>query len=190
MIYNTIGGPVKIIYPSQIIDIIPTEQIQNSRSYHFIKSLSAPSSLAHNLPATSSFTTQTNGIVNFGDKEDLLISSLVKELDDRVLTTVDAVSWENALADASVDCLENFGAPTHAILFENNVMIMGEFTHDNICFKEVTPNTGTLVMYSPHKFNICKMPGPAPYVGPANSKYNKYVQHIMILETLKKLDLV
>jgi len=195
MIFNTIAGPVKIMSPSEIGTIVPHEQIQytNNPNYGYLKNLMSPPtsfsmSVAINTQVAN-FTTATSEITTYTNKEGFLLESLVKQLTNRVLN-ISSNSFEEAVQDAAVECISNFGTPTHAIVFNNNTMIMGEFESSSISFKEVSPNTGALVLYSPYKFNICKLPEACSYLGSINPKYDSYTQYILILETLKRLDLV
>ena len=197
MTFNSVAGPIEIVYPSNIEHITPHERIQcksHFPQFGYLKNLLPPlgvfsPSITLSTTAVHNFTTGTSEIVKFHDKEKFLLHSLAKKLTSRYID-ISATSFEEAIEDAALHCLTNFSTPTHAILFHNNVMIMGEFNSDSISFKEVTPDIGALIVYSPYKFNICKLPVSCPYMPPAHPKYDAYVQYVLIHETLKRLDLV
>lgn len=193
MIFNTAAGPVNIIHPDQIRSIIPRE-IVNSRpnaSYNYLKNLNhTPFFTTSTQPTViPSFRTESKSIVEIKSEEDYLLKALVSELNGQV-STEDYSSFEEAINDMAVVSCQNFGNPTHALLFENNTVIMGEFKNNEISFKQTSSTAGVLVVYSPLKFNIFKVPTSNQYMSPANPKYNKYTQHIMLIDTFKRLNLV
>lgn len=191
MIFNTAAGPINIVHPNQISRIIPRERIQShpNNPYTYLENQDILPPTFSSIPTLPSFTTQTKYITNIENEEDYLLKTLVSDLNSRI-SIEDFPSFEDAICHMAMRFCQNYGDPTHAILFENNVMIMGEFKSSEISFKEVDKGRGTLIVYSPHKFSIFKVPTSNQYLYPANPKYNKYTQHIMLIETFKRLDLV
>lgn len=184
---STSAGNIKIVHPSELMNLITTERIYQT-VVQYSAPVSTPVSLSNPWPTATTYNRHVKTIEHFKDKEDFICNSFVKDLYNRLIPAVAPLSFYESVEDASVECLNNFGLPTHGVLFGPNILIVGEFTKDAITFKEAAPNQGVLVIYMPNKFSVIHLQEKCPGIH-VETKYNKYVSNILIMETMKKLEL-
>ena len=165
------GGTIEIIYPNQLVDLIPTSRIDRP-IVEYYESSSLPT--YNSVPYDPSYIKIIKEVDFFNEKEDFILKSLMNNLN--CLSIIDhsnsGYSLEISLNDGVLDCLNNFGTPTHALLLGNCILV-GEFNDpDTLAFKELAPTHGVLIVYRPIRFAIVRLDNYCPHIS-NRSKYNK-----------------
>lgn len=195
MQFNTSAGAVEIIHPRDMVPLVPVEKVYQTVQQYPVQqtNIIASSQFSGYGPSTAppvaTYQRNVKTIDRFSDYEYFILNSFVSDLHGhgRVLD-VKPESFEEAVQDACVECLNNFGIPTHVVVFNPNVIVAGQFDKDAICFKEAAPNYGALLTYMPNKFTIVYSPKPCPYFG-VESKYGQFVSNVLIMGTMERLGL-
>lgn len=189
MIIHTSCGSVELIHPSKLIDIIPNSIAHNTvEQYNCITSIS-PYASAHSAQAAAVATTYKRDIKiveQFEDKEDFILKLFIKEMYGQVVKSK-TKDFVEAVEDLTINCMHNFGLPTHIILF-GDILIAGEFSYDVIQFRSLSPNQGTLIVFQPCKFSLTRLLDPCPYLT-TEPFYDRYAAPLNLIETMKKLGL-
>lgn len=191
MIYNSIVGPIEIIPASSLVELIVKEKVdQASQSFYSgTDPFFGYSAISLNADTDFTISSHTQHVERFHNLEYFILNSLINNLqkNKRILKN-NAASFEDALNDAAMQVTHSYGTPTHAVMFTPNIIVMGEFDKDTICFKYTHNDTGTLITAKPYHFSIIDSPEPCPYfsVGP---KYSQYVSNVSILKTMERLGL-
>lgn len=190
----TTAGQVEIVHPRDIIPLISREKV-----YQVVQQCNAPQNsgsqfagygtpTTKQVPGAQVYSRSVVQVQHYSDEEYFMLNSLVAQLYETRVLNVEPSSFEEAIEDACVECLNNFGEPTHAAVFAPNVVVVGQFDSDVIKFKEVGPNFGALLVYVPNKFTIVHSPKPCPYFN-VESKYGQFVSNVLIMDTFARLGL-
>lgn len=185
------SGDIDIISPKDVVKLIPKEKVYQTVQ-QYIQPPSSPITpvfSGYGGPAVQTYSRQVKTIEHYNDEEYFILNSFVKDLHyaNRTLD-LKPNTFQEAIEDASVECLNNFGMPSHAIVFNPNVVIVGQFDEDTIKFKHVGPGYGALIIYKPNVFSVIHSKEPCPWFQP-EEKYGQFVSNILLMETMKRLDL-
>lgn len=187
---------VELIHPRDLVNVIKEEQVYSTvQQYAMSQPLiaAAPTFQGYgqfSSTPTQSFSRGVKQIELFKDKEYFILNSFMMDLHYHGrFTDNTAQSFEETIEDAAVECMNNFAQPTHAVVFNPNVVVVGEFHNDTVTFKTMSPYHGAVIVYMPNKFTVMYSPKPCPYF-PVEPKYGQFVSNILIGQTMKRLDLV
>jgi len=189
MKFNTVSGDVEIIHPRDLLKILPVDNVhQTVQQYHTTLPL-PPATWSPSPITTATYNRQVKMIEPFVDVEDFILDSLVRDIYGNVVESSGS-TFDDAMNDAACECLNQFGSPTHAVIFNPNVIIMGDFTEpDSIVFKQMGPNHGALIIYKPKHFAAIHSKEKCPYIM-VEPKYGRYVSNVLIMDTIRRLGLV
>ena len=185
----TAVGPIRVIHPREMISLISKEDIGKpvyEYSYHTDSIAPFPSTGALDVE----YTSQTKQIEHYHNLEHFVLDSFTKDLrnsDSKILLS-ETISFEDAVDAAACECMQQYGDPTHALLFSPNVIIVGQFDHSTISLKEIRPNMGTLVVYKPHRFIVAYSPNSCLRLN-VEPKYREFVSDVTIMKTMERLGL-
>lgn len=145
-----IGNIIKEI-PKQIA--IPNDCKTPEEINKYLETLSGPVELSKECVGVICFSEKrlkkqfVDGINKSG-----IESKIVKRGAKRFIPT-----FEDALEEAAVDVLENYGIPTVCIKLSKTEYVVGTLDIDDIKIKVLTPLTGALLVLAPRKFRMFRI---------------------------------